>query len=505
MKKIQTLSKLKKILNSLKFKNKKKVLCHGVFDMVHLGHIKYFNAAKNHGDILIVSLTIDKLVNKGIGRPYFNHLERAEMLEAIKCIDFITFSEKKSSVNVIKELKPNFYAKGIEYKNIKNDSTKKIIKEAREVKKNQGQVIYINEKVFSSSNLLNKTTGIFNENQKLFLRNLSKKYSFEQIKNYLERIKGTESLVLGETIIDEYIFCYPLGKSGKESYLAFKEKFSEKYLGGAAAIARQMREFGAKVEMISMIGEKAEHLSVIKKNTPKDIGSYFIKKKNSPTILKKRFVDEVSNQKVFGSYMINDEDLNKNQEDTLLKVLKKKINKKKIILISDYGHGFISQKIANEVCKLKTFISLNAQINAANLAHHTLQKYKKVDAMIINRQELIHETRDKSTPIVELARGFIKKMKIENLVITMGKNGAIIVSKNGKYIYCPAFAKNVVDKVGAGDSMLSLLSLCLINKIPKDLSLFLGTIIGGLSVEVIGNKKAVIYDELLRTIEFAIK
>ena len=87
----------------------------------------------------------------------------------------------------------------------------------------------------------------------------------------------------------------------------------------------------------------------------------------------------------------------------------------------------------------------------------------------------------------------------------MGKNGAIIVSKNGKYIYCPAFAKNVVDKVGAGDSMLSLLSLCLINKIPKDLSLFLGSIIGGLSVEVIGNKKAVIYDELLRTIEFAIK
>ena len=67
-----------------------------------------------------------------------------------------------------------------------------------------------------------------------------------------------------------------------------QENLSEKYLGGAAAISRQMREFGAKVEMISMIGEKAEHLSVIKKNTPKDIASYFIKKKNSPTILKKK-------------------------------------------------------------------------------------------------------------------------------------------------------------------------------------------------------------------------
>ena len=133
MLKVKSLKELKKIIISLKLKGKKIVLCHGVFDLIHLGHIKYFNAAKKHGDILVVSITVDKYVNKGIGRPFFNHNNRAEVLAALDTIDYVTFSEKASSLDTIKEIKPNFYAKGIEYKEIKNDSTKKIISEVKEV------------------------------------------------------------------------------------------------------------------------------------------------------------------------------------------------------------------------------------------------------------------------------------------------------------------------------------------------------------------------------------
>tara|TARA_Y100000741_G_scaffold145778_1_gene110037 strand:- start:2369 stop:3886 length:1518 start_codon:yes stop_codon:yes gene_type:complete len=505
MLKIKPLKELKKTVSSLKSKGKKIVLCHGVFDLIHLGHIKYFNAAKKYGDVLVVSITIDKFVNKGIGRPFFNHNNRAEVLAALDAVDYVTFGEKASSLDIIKELKPNFYAKGIEYKDIKNDSTKKIISEVKEIKKNNGKIIYIDEKVFSSSNIINKSSQIFNEDQKKFLKKISKKYSFNEIQNYLYKLNKLKTLVIGETIIDEYVYCNPLGKSGKEPYLAFKELYDEKYLGGAAAIARQMREFATKIDMISMIGQNNKYLSFIKKNLPKDIGSVFIKKKDSPTILKRRYVDQISGHKIFGTYLINDIDLEKKDDDKLLKVIKSKARKSNLILISDYGHGFISKNVANRICKLNCFISLNAQINAANVPHHTLQKYQKVDAMIINRQELIHEMRDKNTSIVKLAKIFIKKMKIKNLVITMGKVGAILVTEKGKHIYCPAFAKNVVDKVGAGDAMLSLLSLCLINNVPKDLSLFLGSIVGGLSVQIIGNKKSVNFKKLIRTIEFAIK
>jgi len=503
--KIKSLKELKKITTSLKLKGKKIVLCHGVFDLIHLGHIKYFNAAKKHGDILVASITVDKFVNKGIGRPFFNHNNRAEVLAALDAIDYVTFSEKASSLDIIKEIKPNFYAKGIEYKDIKNDSTKKIISEVKEIKKNKGKIIYIDEKVFSSSNIINKSSQIFNEDQKKFLQRISKKYSFNEIQNYLHKLKKLKTLVIGETIIDEYVYCDPLGKSGKEPYLAFKELYDEKYLGGAAAISRQIKEFVTKIDMISMIGQNNEYLPFIKKSLSKDISSVFIKKKNSPTILKRRYVDQISGHKIFGTYLINDIDLEKKEDDKLLRMVKSKARKNDLILISDYGHGFISKNVANKICQLNSFISLNAQINAANVPHHTLQKYQKVDAMIINEQELIHEMRDKNTSTIKLAKIFIKKMKIKNLVITMGSVGAILVTEKGKHIYCPAFAKNVVDKVGAGDAMLSLLSLCLKNNVPKDLSLFLGSIVGGLSVQIIGNKSSVNFKELIRTIEFAIK
>ncbi len=505
MQKIKSLKELKKITSSLKLSGKKIVLCHGVFDLTHLGHIKYLNEAKKYGDILIVSITIDEFVNKGIGRPFFNHINRAEVLASLEVVDFVTFSEHPSSINVIKSIKPNYYAKGIEYKDIKNDSTKKIISETKEIKKFNGQVIFIDEKVFSSSTLINKSSQIFNEDQKKFLQKISKKYTFDVIKKYLHELKNLKTLVIGETIIDEYVYCNPLGKSGKEPYLAFKELYKEFYLGGASAISRQIKEFGGRIDMISMIGEKNDHLSFIKKNLSNEIKYYFIKKKKSPTILKKRYIDQISGHKIFGSYIINDMDLSLTEDDKLIRLIKNKSKTNDLILVSDYGHGFISKRVANEICKLRSFVSLNAQINAANVAHHTLQKYKKVDAMIINRQELIHEMRDKNTPIIKLAKIFIKKMKIKNLVITMGKVGAVLVTEKGKHIYCPAFAKNVVDKVGAGDAMLSLLSLCLMNNVPKDLSLFLGSIVGGLSVEIIANKKSVNFDELIRTVEFAIK
>ena len=505
MQKIKSLKELKNLTSTLKLSGKKIVLCHGVFDLIHLGHIKYFNAAKKYGDILIVSITVDKFVNKGIGRPFFNHKNRAEVLAALDAVDYVTFSEHPSSINVIKSIKPNYYAKGIEYKDVKNDSTKKITLESKEIKKYKGQAIFIDEEVYSSSSLINKTSQIFNEDQKKFLQQISKKYSFNEIKNYLLKVKKSNTLVIGETIIDEYVYCNPLGKSGKEPYLAFKELYGELYLGGASAISRQIKQFGGKIDMISMIGEKNDYFSFIKQNLPKDIKYHFIKKKYSPTILKKRYIDQISGHKIFGSYIINDIDLTHKEDDKLIQLIKKKSKTNDLILVSDYGHGFISKRVANEICKLKSFVSLNAQINAANVAHHTLQKYKKVDAMIINRQELIHEMRDKNTPIVKLAKNFIKKMKIKNLVITMGKVGAVLVTEKEKHIYCPAFAKNVVDKVGAGDAMLTLLSLCLMNNIPKDLSLFLGSIVGGLSVEIIGNKKSVNFNELIRTIEFAIK
>ena len=91
-------------------------MCHGVFDLIHIGHIKHFRSAKKFGDILVVSLTPDKHVNKGPGRPIFSEKLRTEFLQNISIIDHIVLNNLPTAVNVINNLKPDVYCKGPDYK-----------------------------------------------------------------------------------------------------------------------------------------------------------------------------------------------------------------------------------------------------------------------------------------------------------------------------------------------------------------------------------------------------
>ena len=148
---------------------------------------------------------------------------------------------------------------------------------------------------------------------------------------------------------------------------------------------------------------------------------------------------------------------------------------------------------------------MNAQINASNRGYHSLRKYKKIDNLIINENELRHEMRDKVGNIEKLSLKLIKDLKVNKLTVTRGKNGAILIEKNGKTVSSPAFANKVIDKVGAGDAMLVVISLCMKMKMPSDLVLFLGSLAGATAVENIGNSKFINKNELLRQIQFSIK
>ena len=107
--KILTIKELKLKIEKLRKKKKTFVLCHGVFDLLHLGHINHFNEAKKNGDILIVSLTSDKYVNKGPERPIFNQALRADAIAALNAVDYVAINETPTAINPIKILKPNIF------------------------------------------------------------------------------------------------------------------------------------------------------------------------------------------------------------------------------------------------------------------------------------------------------------------------------------------------------------------------------------------------------------
>jgi rfaE bifunctional protein nucleotidyltransferase chain/domain len=499
---------LKKKIIYLKKNKKKIVLCHGVFDLVHLGHVKYFKSAKLKGDYLIVSVTADKFVNKGPGRPLFNENQRLEFLNELEIVDNIFLSNSESAEEIIEFIKPDFYVKGPDYKDNKLDKTKKIILEKKTVEKFGGKIIYTDDVVFSSSEIINSNNLNLNNEQRVFISNLKKKYNYNQIIEELYKFKNLSVCIIGELIIDKYCFGDIVGKSGKEPHLVLKENFTEYYVGGSGAIARHISSFVKVANLISPFGFEKFFVSFLKNSFAKNIKTYFFKPyKDFKTILKSRFIDTISNYKLFGSYILP-EKFNLRIKNFLYKTLDKNIKNADLIIVSDYGHYFISQDIINKIIKSKKFISLNTQINSSNIGFHSIDKYHGVASIIINENELRYELRDSITDIKILAKKILKLKKIKNIIITRGKYGALLVSfKNNKYelCECPAFAAKAIDKVGSGDAMLAISSLALKNKLHPELVLFLGSLAASILVESIGNKEKVSLERLERIIEYILK
>lgn len=501
-----SLLKLKKVILDLKKRKKKVALCHGVFDQIHVGHVHHLNEARKLADYVVVTITADKFVKKGPGKPYFSENNRVKMLEALKQVDYVSVNHSTDAIDLIKFLKPSFYIKGPDYKNKKRDVTGKINYEVRAAKKVGCKIIFTNEDiVYSSSSILNKNQNIFDESQKKIINTIKKNYSFAEIIKKIDNFSKLKILVIGETIIDDYVFCEGLGKSGKESVLALRKIKSERFLGGCLAIARHLNSFTKNISVISYLGENREQKNFIKSKIEKNIKLNFIYKKKSPTIIKRRYLDIIDNRKLLGIYELNDDAINLTQEQQIIKLLKKKIPQNDLILIADYGHGLISKKVANYLSKTSKFSALNAQVNSANVGFSNLKKYRNIDCLIINATELRHEMRERDGKIDILSKKLKNQIKCKSLVVTQGRAGLIMINDKNKTFTAPAFANQVVDKVGAGDALLSILAICLKDKNDENLSNFISSLVAAQSVENIGNSKPINKSSLLKNIQYILK
>ena len=471
--KIIKFNKISKYLEKIRTK-KKVVLCHGVFDLLHIGHIKHFEDSKKKGDILIVSVTPDIYVNKGPTKPFFNEKLRLHAVAALNCVDYVVLNESVTAIEIIKEVKPNIYSKGRDYQNKKNDITGNIQNEIDAVKVNRGNVFFTNNITFSSSALINSAFNIYSKSQKSSINKIKNQYSLKKIYKLLEKFKKIKVLVIGETIIDKYNFCEAIGKAGKESTLIYRNLSSEEYIGGAAAVARHLSSFCNKIKLITLVGRNKKEKNFIKKRLPKNISLETVGNYKFKTIKKTRFVENSNNHKIFGLDEIPDEPLTKFDQINFEKKLRKELTKHDLVIVSDYGHGLISKKTADFICKKSKFLSVCTQINASNSSYHTVENYKNFHSLIFNERELRHELRDRSSGIEKLMLKLTSKNQIKNLIVTQGSNGSKLFCKSlNKFYSSPAYALEVKDKVGAGDAMLSIISLCLKSKMDENLSLFI--------------------------------
>lgn len=502
--KIHNLESIKKISEKYKKKKKKIILCHGTFDLLHAGHYRHFQEAKDFGDLLIVSITADKFINKGPGRPVFNELLRAEMIASLSYVDFVIIINEASAISAIESVKPNIYVKGDDYRDKSKDLTNKIILEESKVKENGGFLKYTSDITFSSSSLINKNFPVFDQSLIDFL-SLYKKEGIEYFISLTDKLKDKKVLVVGESIIDEYIYTETLGKSAKESILATLKKSNQVFAGGAVAAANHISEFCKKIFLVTGIGDKnTEDRNFIKNSLAKNVTLCDIKLKNIPTTKKTRFVDNSYLRKMFEVYDMDDTQLTNKTESKVIDEIKNCISDVDIIIIADFGHGFLTQKIINFLVDSGVYIGINAQTNSANRGFNLITKYKKANYICIDEPEFRLAVHDKNTAINSILKNKKNLPKSNLFAVTTGKGGCHIKSGE-KIIKIPAFTNNVVDTLGAGDAFFVVSTLySYLNINPLDIG-FIGNVAGALKVNILGHSSHIKKNHLLKFIESVIK
>src|SRR5260221_8507341 len=199
--KLKTLEQLSTILEHIKSQGKTVVHSHGVFDLLHLGHIRHFEQAKGMGDVLVVTITEDKYVNKGPHRPALHQDIRVEMLAALEMIDFVAVNPAPLAVEAIKAIRPNIYVKGSEYRVAAEDITGGITPETEAIRSVGGEIRFTEDIVFSSSSLINRFMSSFSSDVDDYLEDFRNRHSSDEVLSWLDKAYTTRPLVIGEAII----------------------------------------------------------------------------------------------------------------------------------------------------------------------------------------------------------------------------------------------------------------------------------------------------------------
>lgn len=469
-------------------RGKRVVHCHGVFDLLHIGHIRHFKRAKSSGDILIVSVTPDCYVNKGPGRPVFNQELRAEAVASLGVVDYVLINKWPTAENTIHRIKPDIYVKGVEYEDESNDITAKIVNERTAVQSVGGDILYTEDITYSSSSLLNKYFPVFSDDVLSYLELFKRNHTVEQVLQYLDGAKNLSVLVVGEAIIDEYNFCTAIGKAGKEPVLVSKLDSKETYIGGALALANHVSSFCKKVTCLSYLGDRDNFKKLIDDKLNQNVTLSYEVKQSSPTILKRRYIEASTKQKLFETYDINDEEIDESLEESFLTRLQEEVNRFDVVIVADYGHGLISKRCVSYLTKHAKFLAVNAQANAGNHGFNCISKYPKADYVAIANRELQLTFRERHCAPVEHINCLYKDYDYKNIMVTDGKNGSFTSRKDGDIYAAPAFAGTVVDRVGAGDSVLAITSLCMAQGASSEVVGFIGNVVGAEAVNIMGNK-----------------
>jgi len=491
-----SIAELAALVQTARMAGKKIVHCHGVFDLLHPGHIRHLQAARELGDVLVVTVTPDRFVNKGPGRPVFGERLRSLSLAAIQVVDHVAVTEHPTAIEAIEMIRPDVYAKGSDYADPDDDLTGNISKETVAVLRNGGAVKLTDEESFSSSKLINRFLSPYPQETQSFLEDLRGRYSPRDVIDRLDAYRELKPLVLGEAIIDEYWYATPLAKAPREAIIAAKFRSMEKFAGGALATANHLAGFCNEVTLVASVGSDALSDTFIASHLSPNVNFIPIVMSDRSTVLKRRIIEPGHLTKMFEIQFLEDRDVSPETEVVAGKILDELVPEHDLTVVNDFGHGFLTAKIRAQLSSAHTFLSLNTQTNSANLGFNMITKYARADYCCIDEAEarlasgIQHGDRETCAAILT------KKLNARWFMTTVGRDGAFLTVDHGPgsklgVMHSPSLSPVVIDRVGAGDAFFALTAPWAYRGFPPDLAGFVGNCVGALKVGSVGNRTPV--------------
>jgi rfaE bifunctional protein nucleotidyltransferase chain/domain len=490
--KIRSVEDLAEISENARKAGKSVVLAHGCFDLMHMGHVRHLEAARDEGDLLVVTLTTDRYINKGPGRPVFPELFRAEMIAALECVDYVGISNWPTAEGVLRLVKPSVYVKGSDYKDETDDITGKIKNEREIVESNGGRIAFTDDITFSSSALINRHLSVFDPSVNAYLGELRQANVMDQAMEALEAIQDKRVLLIGDAIIDEYQYAAPMGKSAKENIIASRFESSEIFAGGVIAAANHVADFCKDVEVITVLGETDSHEGLIRDSLKRNVNADFLVRHNVPTTRKCRFVDPGHMKKLFEVYHFDDANLEGRQEQQLCDLISRKAGDFDVVIVTDFGHGMITPRTIDVITDEARFLAINAQSNSANHGYNLVTKYKRADYICIDAPEARLAMADRTSELGDLIEfGLSDRVDCDRIIVTHGQNGCVTWALGDGVQRVPAFTQQVVDTVGAGDAFLAVTAPVVSIGTPMQVAGFIGNAVGALKVGIVGHRESV--------------
>lgn len=450
--------KLSKILSPAKLleitgkypRSKKVILAHGCFDIIHPGHIRHLAYAKSKADILVASLTADRHITKGIYRPHVPEKIRAESMAALEMVDYVLITDAPDALELIKELKPDYFAKGFEYSDRHNPCTPA---ESSIVEGYGGEMIFTpGDIVFSSTKLLDSHLPKLHIEKLISLMDQFR-ISFHDLKSAISSFNGIRIHIIGDNIIDTYTRTRLLGSNAKTPTFSVAYESHEDYVGGAGIVAKHLEAAGATVKFST--GRTANKNHIIAGDV---------------RLLK---IDTVDNSP------ISPRDI-----ERLASAIR--TTPADCVVFSDFRHGIFHK---NSIPALSAAIPDGVfKVADSQVASRwgNITEFQNFDLITPNEKEARFAMGDQDSNIGRLATAVRNEANAKNIILKLGSRG-VLFTQDGLPYSVDSFANNIKDAVGAGDALLAYATLTMLTTKSLPMACILGSIAAACECEYDGN------------------